>query len=292
MDSKRLRPFLERAKSGIFQSGCDAAIAAVSCVRLAGQSRSHSASGTPSASSQAGARNRALAEAQRGVALAHESKYKQAIAHYRAAEALDPHLPGLYLSLGLAYFKAQRLSDAAVALERAVKADPDNLQARTDLGMSYYGMRRFADAAEQFHAELKIEPDDNQSLTYLGDPELQLRRRPQAEAHLREALRLDPNSHLAQLDLRILFTDENKPAAAERHMREPVRLDPSDPDGHYHLARLMLRMGQRKEAMQEFSEIKRFAREKDPPPLLSQIGGAKKGTKPDRTSAVPEVGKH
>ena len=126
----------------------------------------------------------------------------------------------------------------------------------------------------------------------MGDAELQLRRRPQAEAHLREALTLDPNSYLAQLGLRILFTDENKPAAAERRMREAVRLDPSDPDGHYHLGRLLLRMGQRKEAMQEFAEIKRLAREKQPPQLLSQIGGAKKGTKPDRTSAVPEVGKH
>ena len=228
MDSKRLRPFLERAKSGIFQIGCGAAIAAVSCVRLAGQSRSHSASGTPSASSQAGARNRALAEAQRGVALAHESKYKHAIAHYRAAEALDPHLPGLYLSLGLAYFKAQRLSDAAVALERAVKADPDNLQARTVLGMSYYGMRRFADAAAQLRIASREQPGNGQ-LRYL-----------RVQSYMRS------RQHSSAI----------------------------------------------KEAMQEFSEIKRFAREKHPPPLLSQIGGAKKGTKPDRASAVPAVGKH
>ena len=52
------------------------------------------------------------------------------------------------------------------------------------------------------------------------------------------------------------------------------------------------RMGQRKEPMQEFAEIKRLAREKQPPMLLSQIGGAKRGTKPDRTSAAPDDGKH
>jgi len=75
-------------------------------------------------------------------------------------------------------------------------------------------------------------------------------------------------------------------------LREAVRLDPSDPDGQDHLGGLLLRMGQWKRAMQDFAETKRRAREKQRPPRLSQIGRAKQGAKPDRTSAVPEVGKH
>jgi Flp pilus assembly protein TadD len=55
----------------------------------------------------------AVAEAARGAALAREGKYDLAIQHYRAAVKLDSHLPGVYLNLGLAYFKSKRFPEAA-----------------------------------------------------------------------------------------------------------------------------------------------------------------------------------
>ena len=81
----------------------------------------------------------AVAEAARGTALAREGKYDLAIEHYKAALRLDSHLPGLQLNLGLAYFKSNRLPEAAAAFEEAVRADSGNFQARALLGMSYYG---------------------------------------------------------------------------------------------------------------------------------------------------------
>src|SRR5208283_5875570 len=60
----------------------------------------------------------ALAEANIGLGLAREGKYELAIPHYRAAIALDPHLPGIYLNLGLAYVKLNQFPDASSALER------------------------------------------------------------------------------------------------------------------------------------------------------------------------------
>jgi tetratricopeptide (TPR) repeat protein len=59
----------------------------------------------------------ALAEANIGLGLAREGKYELAIPHYRAAIALDPHLPGIHLNLGLAYVKLNKFPDAASALE-------------------------------------------------------------------------------------------------------------------------------------------------------------------------------
>src|SRR5579885_3693270 len=81
---------------------------------------------------------RAAAEANAGLELAREGKYEQAVPHYRAALALDPSLPGLYLNLGLAYFKLNRLSEAGPAFERAVHADPAIFQAQVLLAMTYY----------------------------------------------------------------------------------------------------------------------------------------------------------
>src|SRR5271157_6338641 len=65
---------------------------------------------------------RAMTEANTGLALARQKKYELAIPHYRAAIALDPHLPGIYLNLGLAYFKLDRLPEAASALEQDRKS--------------------------------------------------------------------------------------------------------------------------------------------------------------------------
>ena len=90
---------------------------------------------------------KAVDEANAGLALARDGKYQLAIPHYRAAIALDPRLPGIFLNLGLAYFKLNRFSDAAAAFEQATKADPAGFQPRVLLGMSYYGCRRFDAAA-------------------------------------------------------------------------------------------------------------------------------------------------
>src|ERR1017187_9633847 len=91
----------------------------------------------------------ALAEANTGLGLAREGKYELAIPHYRAAIALDAHLPGIYLNLGLAYMKLNKFPDAATALEGAVQADPSGFQSRVLPGMSYYACRRFDVAATQ-----------------------------------------------------------------------------------------------------------------------------------------------
>src|SRR5512135_3680695 len=92
---------------------------------------------------------KAAAEAAVGLALAREGKYTLAIPHYRKALELDRNIPGLYLNLGLAYFKTDNLPEAATAFEKATQADPGSFQARALLGMSYFGCRRFDAAAIQ-----------------------------------------------------------------------------------------------------------------------------------------------
>ena len=101
-----------------------------------------------------------MAEAARGTALAREGKYELAIQHYKEAVRLDPRLPGLHLNLGLAYFKSNRLPEAAAAFEEAVRADGNSFQARALLGMSYYGCARYADAAAQLKVASQTQPDN------------------------------------------------------------------------------------------------------------------------------------
>src|SRR5277367_5062346 len=47
----------------------------------------------------------ALRQANLGVSLSKQAKYREAIDAYRRAIAIESRLPGIYLDLGLAYFK-------------------------------------------------------------------------------------------------------------------------------------------------------------------------------------------
>src|SRR4051812_6675998 len=102
----------------------------------------------------------AVAEAAQGTALAHEGKYDLAIWHYKAAIRLDARLPGIYLNLGLAYFKSKRFAEAVTAFEEAVRADQTSFQARTLLGMSYYGSAQYVLAAKHLKAAAINQPDN------------------------------------------------------------------------------------------------------------------------------------
>ena len=102
----------------------------------------------------------AVAEAARGTALAREGKYDLAIQHYKAALRLDPHLPGLYLNLGLAYFKSNQLPEAAAAFEEAVRADSEQLPGPRSARNELLRLRPYADAAAQLKLASEAQPDN------------------------------------------------------------------------------------------------------------------------------------
>ena len=85
----------------------------------------------------------AVAEAARGTALPARVSTTSPSNITKRPCAWIPILPGLYLNLGLAYFKSKRLPEAATAFEEAVRADSSSFQARALLGMSYYGSARY-----------------------------------------------------------------------------------------------------------------------------------------------------
>ena len=144
----------------------------------------------------------AVAEAARGTALAREGKYDLAIEHYKAALRLDPHLPGLQLNLGLAYFKSNHLREAAAAFEEAVRADSGSFQARALLGMSYYGSSRYRDAAAQLKLASEAQPDNLELRYTLAQSYLWSEQYPEALREFQFLLSKDPDSAPVHILLR------------------------------------------------------------------------------------------
>src|SRR4051812_29435938 len=168
----------------------------------------------------------AVAEAARGTALAREGKYDLAIQHYKTALHLDSHLPGLYLNLGLAYFKSKRLPEAATAFEEAVRADGNNFQARALLGMSYFGCMRYADAAAHLKLASQAQPDNTELRYTLAQSYLKSGQNSEARAEFQALLLKNPDSAPVHILLGQALDASNQVEAATAEFEAAVKAPP------------------------------------------------------------------
>jgi tetratricopeptide (TPR) repeat protein len=180
----------------------------------------------------------AVAEAMAGRSLAREGKFDLAIEHYRAALRLDPKLPALYLNLGLAYFKSQRLAEAIKAFEEAVRADGGSFQAHALLGMSYYGGRRYAKAAEQLKLAAASQPDNLELRYNLAQSYMFSQQYPEALAEFKFLLSNNPDSAPVHLLLGEALDASNRTQEATAEFEAAVKASPVPADAHFGLGYL------------------------------------------------------
>ena len=94
-----------------------------------------------------------------------ESKYGDALAHYREAAQWDPQIPGLQRNLGLAVYYAGQPAEAIRLLSNTIAQDPGDSHARAVLGLAHFSFGKFAKTVQT------ITPIAEQALQ---DPELGL----------------------------------------------------------------------------------------------------------------------
>lgn len=80
----------------------------------------------------------------------------------------EPSNAALRISLGNAYFDAERYDDAIKWYEAAFKLDPKNPDLSTDLGIAYYYSNQVDRALAQIETSLKIDPKHLKSLLNQG----------------------------------------------------------------------------------------------------------------------------
>ncbi|MEO5379046.1 MAG: tetratricopeptide repeat protein, partial [Magnetococcus sp. DMHC-6] len=85
-----------------------------------------------------------------------------------AAADTEVEIPGLEAQIGLAYFRLGDYQAAALRLERAVLAAPDQVEIHYRLGMAWDHLKEFTKAIEAFQAALKISPESVKILRALA----------------------------------------------------------------------------------------------------------------------------
>jgi tetratricopeptide (TPR) repeat protein len=99
-----------------------------------------------------------------------------------AAEKLDPHLPGLYTVDGIILEYCGDSAAAERAFEKAVRADPNDFEARLRLGSALYVGRQLDAAQQHLQAALDLRPGSSSARYELARVE-------RAQGQLRAALK-------------------------------------------------------------------------------------------------------
>jgi tetratricopeptide (TPR) repeat protein len=222
--------------------------------------------------------------------LRQEGNPRASLDTYTQAARLRTPDPAQLRSVALDYVLLHDYEDAIRWLERAVKMDPDNVDALYSLGRCYYTKDRYVDAGKMFQRVLALQPahtkaQENLGLAYdatnqpdkaeealrkavnlagpdskdewpfldLGGFLLDRGRAPEALDLLRTAARIRPDCAAChqKLGRALLLTHDLPGSIAE--LETATRLDPKDPKAHYELGRALRQVGQTERAQQEFA---------------------------------------
>jgi tetratricopeptide (TPR) repeat protein len=168
--------------------------------------------------------------------MAHED-YRQgnttgAVAQYRKAIALDPHLPGVHFEL------AELLRTSK---DETVKKE----------------------AEQEYRAALREDPQNEKSILRLAEIDAQRGNTEQSYKEYSKAVELQPADADAKLGLAKTLIEMNQTEKALALLEDAVRLEPTNATAHYRLATIYRKMGRADDAKREMELYKKFKEMKE-----------------------------
>jgi tetratricopeptide (TPR) repeat protein len=196
-----------------------------------------------------------------GLLEARQEHYKEAVASYRKAMALDPAMPRLGFNLGLAYFKAGAYRDALQQFKPLLKTEPpDSEEAQRMailIGMSHYGLAEFAAATPYLKQAVDRDAQNLPLLLTLAHSCLLSQQYPCVLDAFHRIMALNAESAEAHMLMGEALDEMKEPVGAIRELRAAVQVNPKEPNVHFALGYLLWTQGHTGEAAQEFqAELK------------------------------------
>jgi tetratricopeptide (TPR) repeat protein len=198
----------------------------------------------------------AEAYAHLGLLEAHQEHYKEAVALYRKALALNPNMPGLRLNLGLALFKGGELKQAILVftplLKAAPPASPEAKRLTALIGLAQYGLGDYTAALPYLKKSAADDPQNLQFRMLLAHSCLAARQYQCVLDVYHEILLLNAESAEADMLAGEALDEMKNSAGAIEQFRAAVKADPKEPNVHFGLGYLLWTQNQFDEAAQEF----------------------------------------
>ena len=130
-------------------------------------------------------------------------------------------------------------AEAIPCYERAIRLSPDKDDAHSSLAYALLKTGRLAQAATEYATVLRLNPGDAESHNNLGHILARQGRPDDAIRHLIEALRLNPDYPEAHDNLGAVLASRGRYAEAAAQFRESLRLKPDNPGARQRLERAL-----------------------------------------------------
>ena len=130
-------------------------------------------------------------------------------------------------------------AEAIPCYERAIRLSPDKDDAHSSLAYALLKTGRLAQAAAEYATVLRLNPGDAESHNNLGYILARQGRPDDAIPHLTEALRLNPDYPEAHDNLGAVLASRGRYAEAAAQFRESLRLKPDNPGARQRLERAL-----------------------------------------------------
>ena len=178
------------------------------------------------------------------------------------------------VAFGLLYYRDQHVPAAPSLVEReiaqneaAVRAKPDDLQARLQLGLVYGQAHRYDEAVTQFDQVLKAAPGNKDALLgkgfalmTKGDLDKAVLPFTQIVTATREGEFAGADDQLgaAYYYLGVIAVQQHKPAVAISQLQHALKIEPTDSDAMYQVGLAQLEQGKEAAAVATFRNALRF----------------------------------
>ncbi len=194
----------------------------------------------------------------RGIALAREGKWDEAVASFRAAVRLRPNYADALNNLGNVLYFQKKLDEAVACYEEVLRVAPDHAGACSNLGEVVRQQGRLRDAVTYCERAVRLRPDFAQGRVHLGLALSAEERFEEALVHLEEAVRLQPDLPDAHHGLGFALLQLRRVDEAVASLETALRLKPDLADAHSNLGAALLRQGKLDEALGQFREALRL----------------------------------
>jgi len=179
--------------------------------------------------------------------------WRDTIALFRHALAVNPHSALSNYNLGLAHAQRAELRTAVAYYRKALALAPRHKRAHNNLGNALGRMGRYAEAARHFSHAFRIDPsfaEAHYNLARVLDAD---RRPADAVSQYSRALSIDPGYLDAHYNLANLFFRRGHVDRAIYHGSEALKLDPTDKDVHNNLGGFLRSKGRLDDAIAHYS---------------------------------------
>ncbi len=162
--------------------------------------------------------------------------------------AAPDHPEALHLS-GVLALHSGKPEQAVTLIDRAIAADPSQVNYHNNLGNALLALSRYEEAASAYQRATDLDPSSADSQYNLANALLRLNRHREAIAAFRRSIELDPSATDAHYNLGMALLSNQDAGGAALHLERAVELDPTVVYAHVNLATALTALGRDDDAL-------------------------------------------